>query len=314
MLHTDETRPTMKSNQPHNLDFSLIQPQLTELLVATGNWIERSWPGQRRGPGSDHEGARAMFLSLVRMTENSWRSTAFLCADNPPNAARKPEYVLSVPPIARSVLEALCTTIFVFGDLPRRVRDFYRAGWREVAEERDRVRVRYGSDPDWQPYLQESDRLLSDKQHDWGVTDREAANTGLIARFPIPDRMVKDSSLSQDRRDQLQYLLDWHYRKLSQDVHLSWPGLARRAGFFLPAVGPEERERLLPRARADIVSTLAAFALAIISEIEIECRFGTAAKAQYVWAILGDFSPDTMELYTRFYQEALRQSATSRSR
>ncbi len=303
----------METDQPRNLDFTLIQPKLGELLVAMGNWIERSWPGQRRGRGSDHEGARALFLSLVRVAENTWRSAAFLCADTPPNPARKPEYVLSVPPMARSVLEAVCTTIFVFGDLPKRVADFYRAGWREVAEERDRVRTRYGTDPDWQPYLDEVERMLSDKQRDWGVTDEDAADKTRIPRFPIPDRMVKDRSLSIDRREQLQYLLDWHYRKLSQDMHLSWPGLARRAGFFLPAVGPEDRERLLPRARADIFSTLAAFELALISEIEIECRFGTAPKAQYVWAILGDFSPDTKELYERFYQNQLGKASASRS-
>lgn len=293
------------TESPKHLDFGLVQPQLTELLFATGNWIERSWPGKRRSHAKAHEGTRALLLNFARSTENSWRSAAYLCADIPKDPARRPEYVLSVSPLTRTILEALCTTIFVFGDLEARVAWFYKSGWREVREESLRVKERYGDDPEWEPYLSAVGALLDTTRVQWGVSDDEAANPSLIKRFPIPDRMISQKGLARDRREQIQYFLDWYYRKMSQDAHLSWPGLARRAGVFLPATELADRENIIARARADILGTLAAVCLAFVSEMEVECRFGMAAKATYAWTILSDFSPDTKELYERFYQTHL---------
>ena len=126
------------TDQPRNLDFKLVQPQLNELLVAAGNWIERSWPGQRRGRAHDHDGSRSLFLGLVRSSENTWRTAAYLCADIPKDLTRKPEFARSVSPFARTVLEALCTTIFVFSDLEKRVAWFYRSdGARLTTSARD---------------------------------------------------------------------------------------------------------------------------------------------------------------------------------
>lgn len=292
-------------NTQRNLDFKLIQPQLSELLIATGNWVEWSWPGKRPAHGKTHEGAHALLLGLVRSTENTWRTSAFLCADIPHDPARREEFVLSVSPLSRTVLEALCTMIFVFGNLEKRVASFYRSGWREVKEEEARIIGRYGAQPEWQDYIKELGALLGQTRAAWGITDDEAEGRVAIPRFPIPDRMINDKELAADRRQQIQYLLDWYYRKMSQDAHLSWPGLARRAAIFLPAVTSEDRSRILPKARADILSTLVALCLAVVSEIEVECRFGMATKARYVWTILGDFDTDTKALYEMFYRDKL---------
>jgi len=193
----------------------------------------------------------------------------------------------------------------VFGDLESRVAWFYKSGWREVREEFLRVKERYGDDPEWEPYLSAKGSLLDRTKLQWGVSDEEAADVSLIKRFPLPDRMVSQNGLSHDRREQIQYFMDWYYRKMSQDAHLSWPGLARRAAIFLPATEPAERERIVASARTDILSTLAAVCLAFVSEIEVECRFGMGQKAMYAWTILGDFSPDTKELCDRFYRTQL---------
>ena len=292
----------MTADQPRNLDFKLVQPQLSELLIAAGNWIERSWPGQRIGRGRDHSGSRSLFLGLVRSSENTWRTATYLCADVPKDPARKPEFALSVSPLARTVLEALCTTIFVFSDLEARVAWFYKSGWREVNEEHARLEERYGNDPEWQPYISSLARMLADAHSAWDVTSEEASDPPKIKRFPIPDRMVADKTLASDRKAQLQYLLDWYYRRMSQDAHLSWPGLARRSAVFFPSVSQEERGPAIARQRTDIISSLAALELALVSEIEIECRFGMAAKARYAWTVLADFSPDTKELYEQFYR------------
>lgn len=297
----------MATDKP-NLDFKIVQPKLTELLVATGNWIERTWPGKRPAT-KDHEGSGALFLALVRLSENSWRTAAYMCADIPKDPARRPEFALSVSPLARRVLEALCITVFVFSDLERRVAWFYRSGWREWREERDRIARRYGADPEWQEYLGSLERQLNQTGKLCSITAAENAEPSKIARFPIPDRMVKDKTLKADRRTHLQYLLDWYYRRMSQDAHLTWPGLSRQAAAFLPVMSDETRAELLAQQRSEIIANLAALELALVSELEIECRFGMASKAQYLWTVLGDYSPDTKELYEGFYRAHLEAAA-----
>jgi hypothetical protein len=301
----------MADDEPRKLDFGLVQPQIKELIFAAGNWIEREWPG-KRGRAKDHEGSRSLFLGLLRSSQNTWSTAAYICADVPNDPARKPEFALSLSPLARTVLEALCTTIFVFSDLEKRVAWFYRAGWREVREERDRLRDRYGNDADWLQYITSLDQLLIDSTGKWGVSASEVSDPSSIKRFPIPGRMVKDRTLTLDRRQQLQYLLDWYYKTMSQDAHLSWPGLARRAGAFFPSVTEEERRRVVALRRTQMICDLAALEVALVSEIEIECRFGMAKQAQYIWTVLADFSPDTKELYDRFYREPITMATRSR--
>ena len=177
--------------------------------------------------------------------------------------------------------------------------------WREVNDECTRLKRRYAKDPEWQPHIAQLERLLTNTASEWNVSPGEVADPSKIKRFPIPDRMVHDRNLTADRKHQLQYLLDWYYRKMSQDAHLTWPGLSRRAASLFPNVTPEERAASLARQRTDLISNLAALELALISEIEIECRFGMAQKARYAWTVLADFSPDTKELYAQFYEPHL---------
>lgn len=293
------------SDEPRKIDFGLIQPKLNELLFAAGNWIERSWPGKRPSTATMHTGSRALLLSLVRLSENTWRTVSYFSADSPPDPSRRPEYVLSVTPLSRTVLEALCTTIFIFSDLGRRTDWYYKSGWREMREDYARLFERYRNDPRWAAYLSGLKALIEATKKDWGITPREESGDMLIRRFPIPDRMVKDKTLAPDRREQLQFLLDWHYRRQSQEAHLTWPGLARRSAIFLPAVTKEERADTLPKIRAQVLLALVTLLVALVSEVEIECRFGMLTKARYLWTILVDVSEDAEDVYDRFYRDKL---------
>ena len=95
------------------LDFAVIGEPLRTLLLATGNKIEREWPAHLR----QISGAREFFLLTVRTTEITYRSVLWLAADKPKDPDRKPEFALSIPPLARTILDHLINVVFVLEDM-----------------------------------------------------------------------------------------------------------------------------------------------------------------------------------------------------
>lgn len=73
------------------------------------------------------------------------------------------------------------------------------------------------------------------------ITEEEQQRLRDLPYWPIPSQMLKDSTLSRDRREQLAYLNDWHYKQLSSQSHGSVPGLVMRAAALIPGADPDER-------------------------------------------------------------------------
>ena len=46
--------------------------------------------------------------------------------------------------------------------------------------------------------------------------------------------------------------------------------------------------------------------LAIVTELELELKFGLSERIQYIWTILADFSEDAKQLYHRYYADYFR--------
>lgn len=282
------------------IPFGTIRSQLEELLVAVGNKLEREWP---RKWSAYPEGA-VVLRGTVAITENTYHTVRILCADPHPHPSVKPEFVVSVPPLARTVLDSLFTVVFLFEDLPVRIKWYLKSGWRELYEEHQRYRQSYGSDPMWSDWLTKRAAFIDQMKADWGITPNEQTNPSIIPWWPNPGQMTRDKRTSQTRTDYLTYLNDWFYRELSADSHLSWPGLARRSMHFLNE-DREQRDRDLDKFRSDCFTVTIALTLAVLSEIQIELGYDLADRLKYIWGVLKPGFLMVKELYKYRYERVL---------
>jgi hypothetical protein len=295
--------PPSSSDPIERHDFGLIRDQFDSLRAAMGNKLEREWP---RAGRLHVEGGKALVLGLYLNAENALGASRFLMADVPPNPARKPEYAIACSPLNRSILDALCTLVFIFGRFSNRVDWYYKAGWRELAEETERFSALYGLDPEWAEPLGERRALLKKGRVAFGMAEDAGSGVVKIKHWPIPSGMLKILKPTDDRHRYIQYLTDWFYRRLSQEVHHSWSGLARSYPLFGPKqVADSSRQHQLEVLRTRQVNISLTLMMAVITELELELRFGLNERAKYVWSILRDWSDEARDVYDHFYAPIL---------
>jgi hypothetical protein len=280
------------------LPFETIREPIDTLLSAMALKLEREWPEKWAGL----TGARPYFQGTVQLADFTYQSVRFLCADKPENPARKLEFAVSVPPLARTILDSVFTVIFLLEDFPVRWNWFKKSAWREGEDDQQRLRTAYGDDPGWTEWLKELDGIVGFLKQEAAITPAEEGNPKLIQWFPNPGKMPAQTT--GWRQNHLRYLNDWFYRGLSAESHLSLNGFGKRAGFLL-APSPEDRRRVLDKSRSDDVFTTITLVVALLSEIEIEFRFGLTDRLKYVWGIIQEYWGEAKDLYTRRYSTAL---------
>lgn len=64
----------------------------------------------------------------MMVSANTYRAIAYVCADSPEAIERKLEYSLAMTPLARTLLDALYTVVYLFEDPIARTEQFYRGG------------------------------------------------------------------------------------------------------------------------------------------------------------------------------------------
>ncbi len=288
------------------LDFKVIGPPLDEALEALKNLIDREWPKRF----DNIPGARELFLTNIKIAINTYQSIRFLTADIPKKDAPPLEFTLSVPPLARSLLDQLFAVVLLSEDLPTRTQWFYKAGWRETREMVDRYSARYLKDPTWTEWLENHRRFLETTRIHWAITDDEIASLKKkkekqkkIRRWPLPGNM-KDWALRPENRAFFEYLNAWFYKSLSQDAHLSFPGLARRGVPLLLKPG-EERTAQLENRKSPAVSTTVTIILALASEIEHLLQFGLGERLAFFWGVLIKYWQEAEDLYKMRYAQFL---------
>lgn len=282
--------------------FQAFSKEFKDLLTTFSNTLDRKRPEK----WADNDAIRLLMRLFVKVSENTLDTIRFLMANKPANPARKPEYILSVSPLARTILDTLFTVVFMFEDLPERSKWYVKAGWRELYEENQRFQKRYGADKNKEDWLGEHTRLLEVWKKLAGISPSEEANPNKnILRWLNPGRMVDYKNGPRPRRDYLLYLNVEFYKPLSQDSHLSFLGLPRRS-MALFSKGPQgnwDEELLIVRTECLLNSAM--FLLSILTEIEVEMQYGMQEKLKCVWTFLCDLWPDAKELYDRFYRNRL---------
>jgi len=276
--------------------------QLKEVCVAIGNRLDREWPANRPSP----EGEQVVLRSLVLASGNTFSAVLYSCAELPPDPLRKIEYSLAFPPLARVILEAVFTVNFLFEDLPVRAKWFMLAGWRAMAEEHALSVSTFGADANWREWLDSHERAVSAMADGLGIAFVDRATPEVVAKYwPTPGKMMNDPSLGADRLARMRYLDQWFYGQFSSAAHLKWSGLARSTAPLLRHHLGENLKAGLVKSRSDVIVSAAVMLLALLSEIEIEMRFGHSAQLKYVWVTLGEVVDYVKFLYESHYQPRL---------
>jgi len=249
------------------------------------------------------EGGKALVLGLYKASENYLAASRFLLADTPPEPARKLEFALANPPLARVILDALCTVVFLFDSFEARVAWHYKAGWLDVRRETDRLRAAYSSDPEWVEDLARREHYLAETRSIYGITDEDLKKPRKL-QFPTPDAMLRDHLIKgTDRYIFVEFMLDWFYRELSQDSHLTFTGIGRTLPLLVARdMADQVRHDRLQSARTKQIGTSLILMMTLITELEVELGFGEKERAKYVWAVLQSWNPSAKEVYSRFYE------------
>jgi hypothetical protein len=286
---------------PQDVEFAVIGRHLDTIQIAAANKIERDpIPLLLQVPR-----ARSTLESLLRLSTNTYRTIRYICADKPPDHARKLEYAVSAPPLIRTILDALFSIVFLFDDLPNHVDWFWKSGWRELSETHDRYTNAYAADPAWQDFLSWHRQFLDGLQSDCQVTAAEVQNPKLVNWWPNPGQMLRYATLSPSRKQLLQHLNDWFYRALSAESHMSAFGLMRRAGHIIDAGDAEARVAVLEKYKSDCVITTVTLLTALVSELEVELDLGLNERAKYLWGVLVPFWGASQEVYDLRYSTLL---------
>src|SRR5438094_981800 len=99
------------------LNYKVISEDFHKLLTATGYKLEREWPNRYKNP--DAGGAQMILLQLVRLAVTTYKTIGFLCSDVEDGAVRDPHFALSTPPLNRTILEIIVSTLYLLEDVPR---------------------------------------------------------------------------------------------------------------------------------------------------------------------------------------------------
>lgn len=268
--------------------------------------LEREFPADLASSG-----AREFLWLTFRVASNTYNTIVFLCADKPPDPLRRPEYTVSCPPLVRTLVDSMFNVIFALEDLEERVSWYYKSGWRENQERLERYFETYGSLAEWKDWLEMFKAGQEQGASTWNISEEERANPGSINYWPLPSRMIRYGLNRADdlpeTRVFLQFINDWFYRELSQESHLSFPGLAHRGGVLMELDKKEAlaQEKLDHNKSTQMVMTMTLL-LALCSEIEHYFKFGFKQRIMVLWGILSAALPIPKEVYQARYAALLR--------
>jgi hypothetical protein len=245
-----------------------------------------------------------LLLLALRFAVNSYRAVCFLLADTDDHPKRLTEFVIVVPPVVRQLIDLWCSLIYILDDFAVRTCEFESCAWLEVTEHIGKMRKRYGSDPEWQVWFDNTEELK--KMLEERVPDHLKADPSKIAYWPTPSKLLKRTTKSHAF---LEFIHSWLYDETSAEAHLKPGGLLAAGSFLLKDRSSEEirrqiESRTFHEYKARRFYRTMVLILGIVSEIEM---FSSKNKEQAtkVWTLLAAYSPDAKSVFDMRYRKAL---------
>jgi len=293
----------MKIKAKEVIDWKVIGEPLDQILEAVENKIDREWPQEL----SSYVGAQAMVLFTFKVAKNTYRTIRWICADEPHYEDRRLEYSVTVPPLARTIVDHIFTLVFVSEDVINRSQWYHRSGWRELQEEFDRYKSKYAGNSNWTEWLKLFQERLELSKKSWGISEAEANEPKTIKWWPTPPKMLKHSYSNSETKQFLEFLNDWFYRELSAASHLTLPGLIKASDQLIKDQSDDKQRESLLDFKSQCLTTTVTLLLALISEIEVIAKFGLQERISYIWGLLIQYWGDAKGLYDMRYAKLLME-------
>jgi hypothetical protein len=260
-----------------------------------------------KSTGTEKGYPHVLALTVV-VSRGTWESIRYLYFEQPPDHGWRTEFVYSIPPLARTLLDSLYNIIFMFDNPGVNVHWFLLSGWVDQKRAYSRFQQKYGTDPKWKTWF---DLCVADikqtEDHLVKITDEERRSPDKppLGYWPNPGKMGQKMQES-DRAKFLEYVNDWFYGRLSGDSHLSLTGLLNRGGYCLQLAGGIDADALYAQTKAHFALTALTIYVALLSEICKELApAADGARLRELWNKLVVW-PDADELYKRRYEALLR--------
>jgi hypothetical protein len=282
-------------------DFGLVNKRMQGLLIN----VDRDLQRRAKSGDQDRERCMALLNVMIRFAHNSYNAVLYLCADTPPDADRKPNYVLVVPNINRQLLDLLFSLVYMLDDLSPRSLEYQRAGWRELTEEYEQYHTRFARDPEWKTHFELVRGVLKNTADRFQITTTERKTPAMVPYWATPTQLKDKITKS---RPFLRYLDKWLYGDTSAQAHFSFGGVLKVAPFILAAVvGGQERDmvdnRTIHMYRYQHFSRTAITALAIATEINRHYKLQNDEQVEYLWTIFAEFSAEGKEMFDARYKK-----------
>lgn len=302
----------MTDEDPSAFNYKIIRAPLNELLVSTGNLLERDWPSRY----SHTKDGQIVLLQYVRMAVSHFRAVTFLCADVGDTAVRSPLLALSVPPINRSILEIIFSVLYLLEDLSEHTKHYFRAAWRAEQEVLDQFQKRYGGRgrSRWDTYIANRTEKQVKMEAALPITPDEKNDLNKILRWPKMRQLRGRLKNSPRTLSYLEYLDDWFYRELSTQAHGEPTGVGEMGLYFLgmdelKLISGEDRDGVELKLEAKLIEfkttqvwIAITLILSLLSEVEVHFGYGNKPKLLFVWTIINEYSQISEEVYKERYE------------
>jgi hypothetical protein len=265
-------------------DYRKIARALEEIPQAIVERIKRNQDGLKASLSAKQLVLPSLVEMVTRVSANTWDTIYFLCGENMDHG-RKIEFLASVPPLTRTLADTLFTVVYIFDQPEERSRRFAVSGWGKAMIHWNRMNDTHGADPRWQTWLR-GFRASAESTLDFApATDAEKADLETAARWPNPGKMTKGCA-DATRKAFLEALQIWVYAELSEDSHVSYPGLVRRSAILhkpmegMPPLDPQNYRTMV------FLSTLTVYT-ALLSEIACQLALDyEKGRLRDVWTMI----------------------------
>ncbi len=218
---------------------------------------------------------------MMRITKNTYEAVCFLVSDVSPDSARKPTFVLVVPPVNRQLMDLLFTLIYIRDDFGPRSLAYERASWRAFKEEYEKQKSRFAS-TESKEYFAHFKRMLGSLQKAVKLTAADIRHPDRISRCKGPSKLAKQKTTSQAF---LQWMEKWLYDDTSAEAHVTGTGIFKLSPFLMSNIAnPDTRELIenhqIHQYKTHHVARTFLIALAIATEIDDHCRLNTTQTSR----------------------------------
>lgn len=291
-------------------DFKPVQEPLDGLILNVDRDLQRRAHEVERSGDFEKFRQTTLLLIMLRVAANGYQALGFLLADVDPHPRRLARFVTNVPFINRPLMDLWFSLVYIADDFGPRSLDYELYAYRQMWEEINTAKKRYGADPEWAPWFQDMNDLSSYMEAQLPLTAEQKAdptNSNLIKSWPSPHALSTQASPCQDFLKLINELL---YVDASIQAHLKPAGLLQMAGILLVDMAPEQmrdniENRTIHQYKFRHFCRTVIALMGIISEIEAYCKLGNAEQALKVWTRLADKNPDAKDVFLARYNTLL---------